>query len=335
LNPDGCSIRLEFRNNCTLKGTGAFPIGVSGITLCSLVICFCLFVRFYFEKHRRFATVEMMYQLSGITLIMVLNLVFWVCFLMTSTFVFPFWFVTGGSHPAQMDPYSEMTDTVFWVDKIVLILSCLVHLGFLYQFVVAIHSKWPKVLLYIFVAVGVCITCCIGLPVPFYRDVYRGSGGRDVIPFLIAFYSIVYGFQMLESVLFLIYGLILLQGHRLSHGFDRKMWKTLTLLVLLVLSNVGRLIAVMYTWVRFYFAVSSGNYRELYFAGFDYFLMRFRSHQSGCLFYVFGFLIPDLVPYIVLLLLLFDVVYQGVNVAEQKDSGEPLLERSVPAAYEI
>ncbi len=340
LNPDGCSIRLQYENSCTLKGTGAYPLGVIGITLCSAVLLFCLITRYYFEKHRRFVTMEMMFQLSAISLIMILNLVFWICFLMTSEFVFPYWYTTVYRRPLQSAPYSQITDTVFWVDKVVLVLSCLVHLGFLYQFVVAVHAQWPKILRYLFIGVAVVIIGCIGIPIPYYLAFYH-TNGQDMVPYLIAFYSITYGFQIVESFVFLIYGLLLLKTHRLSHVWDRKMWKTVILLVLLVLPNVGRLVAILFSWLRFYFAVMSGNFNELFFAGFDYFQMRFRSHQSARLFFVFGFLIPDVVPYIVLLLLLFDVVYQNVNGEEKRESeccasGEPLLQRiSVPPMYKI
>jgi hypothetical protein len=334
LNPDGCSVRVQYFNNCTLKGTGAYPLGVSGITLCSFVIGMCVLVGFQFGKHKRLVTLEMTCQLSGISLVMILNLVFWICFFLTSSVVFPFTYTTfSDGHPPQADLYSQLTDTIFWVDKIVLILSCQVHLGFLYQFVVAVHAQCPRFVQCVCVVFVVAGFGCIGLPIPFYLNMHEAWGGQPV--YLIAFYSVMYGTQMLESLLFLAYGLVLLRGHYLAHGFDRKTWKTVILLVLLVLPNIGRLIAVLYTWVRFYFAVSSGNYKELYFAGFDYFLMRFRNHESARLFYVFGFLIPDVVPYIVFLVLLFDIVYQSVNVAGKQESGEPLLERSVPAAYEI
>jgi hypothetical protein len=47
LSPGGCSIQLEYYNNCTLKDTGAYPLGISALVLCCVVICFCLFVWVY------------------------------------------------------------------------------------------------------------------------------------------------------------------------------------------------------------------------------------------------------------------------------------------------
>jgi hypothetical protein len=123
LSQNGCSIRLESFNNCTLDQTGAVPIGVTGIVACFLVMCFCVFVWYYFAMHRRLVSVEMVVQLACIILIMLLNLVFWSAYLMTSFFVFPPFYTPvfggGGVRPSQDSPYARMTDTVFWTDQVI------------------------------------------------------------------------------------------------------------------------------------------------------------------------------------------------------------------------
>jgi hypothetical protein len=118
-------------------------------------------------------------------------------------------------------------------------------------------------------------------------------------------------------------------------------FKTVVLLLLLLIPNIGRLIVVIFAWLRYYFAVSSRNFNEVFFGGFAFFQMTFRSYSGAALFYIFGFLIPDTLPFIVFLLLLFDSVRKGVIAQEQRQSeiGVPLLERSsrsgVPSRYEV
>jgi hypothetical protein len=288
--------------------------------------------------HRRFATAEMVAQLSGISVIMLLSLVFWAAFVMTSTFAFPISFSpVVGVRPPQGSPYASMTDTVFWADKILLILSCLLHLLFLFQFIVAMHAK-PKLVAAVFICTAVALIGCVGLPIAFYIDMY-GRNGQDFAPHMVAFYAIMYGVQVIESLLFLIYGLLLLRGHFSSHGFDRTVAKTVVLLVLLVLPNIGRIGVAVYTWVSLYFAVFAGDFTGVFYAGFDFYVMRFSNHQAAQLFYVFAFLIPDIVPYVVLLALLFDGVFRGVSGtsgSRKSEYGQPLLETpSRPASYDI
>jgi hypothetical protein len=337
LSPDGCWIRIRYQNKCTLKGTGAFPIGIIGIVLCSLVLIGCIALFAYFVKHKRFVTSEMWYQLSGIALIILLNLVFWICFVLTAIFAFPFWYVTFRPRPLVGEFYSKITDTIYWIDKIVLILASLLHLTFLYQFVVAVHHNKRELLLLLFGIVVGLLLASIGLAITYYSDIYSVTG--NFVPHLIAFYSITYGFHIIESVVFLVYGLVLLRAHWTLHGFDRKVFKTIVLLILLVIPNIGRLIVVVFAWLRYYFALSSGRFNEIFFGGFDYFQMRFRSYAGAALFYVFGFLIPDTLPFIVLALLLFDSVRKGVIAQEQQKSeiGVPLLESSsrIPSRYEV
>jgi hypothetical protein len=337
LSPEGCWIRIRHRNKCTLKGTGAFPIGVIGIILCSLVVIGCIALSAYFVKHKRFVTGEMWYQLVGIALIMILNLVFWICFVLTAVFVYPPWYTLFRPRPLVGEFYSKITDTIYWIDKIVLILSSLLHLTFLYQFVSAVHNNKKEFLLLFFGIVAGLLLASIGLAIIYYSDIYSVTG--NYVPYLIAFYSMSYGFQMLESLLFLVYGLVLLRAHWKISGFDKKVLKTVVLLLLLLIPNIGRLIVVIFAWLRFYFALSSGLFNEIFFGGFDYFQMRFRSHSGAALFYVFGFLIPDTLPFIVLALLLFDSVHKGAVAQEQQQSeiGVPLLESSsrIPSRYEV
>jgi hypothetical protein len=340
LNQNGCSIRLESFNNCTLDQTGAAPLGVTGIVACVLVLCFCAFVGYFFVAHRRFASLEMVVQLSGITLIMLLNLVFWSAFLLTAYFVFPPFYTPvfggGGVHPSQDSPYARMTDTVFWTDQVMLVLSCLVHLLFVYQFVVAMHGSRAKLVGAVFVCVSVTLIGTIGLPVWFYVETYAPT--QNAVHGIVAFYSIMYGVQIIESLLFLIYGLLLLRGHYSEKGFDRTVAKTVILLVLLVLPNIGRMVVAIFSLLSFYYSLLVGDTTGLFFAGFDYYLMRFTTHKSAVMFYVFAFLIPDVIPCVVLLALLFDSVYQQVlgSGGWKKDKEQPLLESSrSPAAYEL
>jgi hypothetical protein len=341
LNQNGCSIRLESFNNCTLDQTGAAPLGVTGIVACVLVLCFCAFVGYFFAAHRRFASLEMVVQLSGITLIMLLNLVFWSAFLLTAYFVFPPTYTPvfgSGVRPEQDTPYARMTDTVFWTDEVMLVLSSLVQLLFLYQFVVAMHSSRAKLVGAVFIGTAVALVGCIGLPIVFYLGTYAPTVNQAV-PEIVAFYSIMYGVQIIESLLFLIYGLLLLRGHYSEKGFDRTVAKMVILLVLLVLPNIGRLAVAIYSLLSFYYSILVGDTTGMFFAGLDYYLMRFRSHKAALLFYVFAFLIPDVIPSVVLLALLFDSVYQqvsGISGRERKDTDQPLLDSArSPAAYEL
>lgn len=329
-SPNGCWIRLRYRNKCTLKGTGAFSIGIIGVILCSIVVLGCITLALYFIKHLRFVTSEMWVQLFGIGLITVLNVAFWSCFIITSVFVFPYWYTRPFAlWNISQDLYFVYTNTLFWIDKIVLILSCLLHLGFLHQLVSAVHADRKDLVLVIFGVVVGLLLASIGLAISYYTE-------KTLTYHLVAFFSITYGFHIVQSIIFLIYGLILLQNHWRVHGLDRKSVKTIVLLVLLVLPNVGRLIVVIFSWLRHLLVNDS---KAVYFAGFDYYLVAFSSHSSARLFYIFGFLIPDTIPYVVLLLLLFDSVHEGAVAEEKRQSemGAPLLERTsnVPSRYEV
>ena len=331
MNPDGCNVRVRSRNvKCTLKGTGAFPIGIIGTILCSMVFVSCVALAGYFWRHGRFVTSEMWVQLAGISVITMLNIAFWVCFILTAIFQFPWWYSRGFVRPGSGEFYTRVTDAVYWIDKIVLVLSCLVHLGFLYQLVFAVHRSRRDFLLVLFGLVAGLLLASMGLAISFYVD-------RNLTNQLVAFFSINYGFHILESVMFLVYGLLLLRSHWSTHGLDRKCVKTIVLLVLLVIPNIGRLIVTIFTWLRHYFSV--GDSSAVFYAGLDYYLVVFSSHSSARLFYVFGFLIPDTLPYIVLLLLLFDSVHTAVIGEEKRHSeiGAPLLERtaSIPSRYEV
>jgi hypothetical protein len=336
LNQNGCSIRLESFNNCTLDQTGAAPLGVTGIVSCFLVMCFCVFVWYYFAAHRRLVTGEMMVQLACIILITLLNLVFWVAFLITSFFVFPPSYTLGSTVPPQDSLYARLTDTAFWTDEVMFVLICLVHLLFLYQFVVAMHGR-AKLVGVVFICTAVALVGCIGLPVFFYLQLYAPT--QDAFPEIVAFYSIMSGVQILESVLFLIYGLLLLRGHYSAHGFDRKVAKTVVLLVLLVLPQIGRMAVAIYALLSAYINDLAGVNSGVFYAGFYYYLMRYSSHQVAQLVFVFTVLIPVVVPCIVLLALLFDSVYQQVSGSDgrgRRDLAQPLLEHArSPAAYEL
>jgi hypothetical protein len=222
LSPDGCWIRIRYRNKCTLKGTGAFPIGIIGIVLCSLVVIGGIALFAYFVKHKRFVTSEMWYQLSGIALIILLNLVFWICFVLTAIFAFPFWYVTFRPRPLVGEFYSKITGTIYWIDKIVLILASLLHLTFLYQFVTAVHNTRKESMLLIFGVVGGLLIGSLSLAGCYFSLFYANVLLQDSASFLIAFYAITYGLQMLESLLFLAYGIVLLRAHWTLHVLTEK-----------------------------------------------------------------------------------------------------------------
>jgi hypothetical protein len=222
LSPDGCWIRIRYQNKCTLKGTGAFPIGIIGIVLCSLVVIGCIALSAYFVKHKRFVTGEMWYQLFGIALIVLLNLVFWICFVLTAIFAFPFWYVTFRPRPLVGEFYSKITGTIYWIDKIVLILASLLHLTFLYQFVTAVHNTRKESMLLIFGVVGGLLIGSLSLAGCYFSLFYANVLLQDSASFLIAFYAITYGLQMLESLLFLAYGIVLLRAHWTLHVLTEK-----------------------------------------------------------------------------------------------------------------
>jgi hypothetical protein len=293
LSPDGCWIRIRYQNKCTLKGTGAFPIGIIGIVLCSLVVIGCIALSAYFVKHNRFVTGEMWYLLFGIALIMILNLVFWICFVLTAVFDFPYWYTRnmfGSSfRPRQSEYYSKVTDTVHWIDKIVLVLSLVLHLLFLYQFVIAVHKTRQKQIFVLFSILVVVSLLSIGLTIPYYVGTY-GSGNLIYVPYLIAFYAFSYGGQFVFCLLFMLYAIFLLRDAekvgKSTKATRRRFWKTIFLLIVLMASNIGRFIVIVFSWLRTYFANSARKGGDFYFSGFDYIQVQDCFTYLGFLFQI-------------------------------------------------
>lgn len=327
-----CQICVSSRASCTLKNTGALSIGIVGIVLSTIALISCVVLglvllrRSASKTSASFISWEVWLQIACIFVALSLLVAFWSSFVVTSVFEFPLEYQYG-MPSVRPSFYALMTDLVFWLDKLILVVAVLIHLGLLYLFATAAHPNRIVPIRVIFAIVSFLIVGSLAFAVASYLQ-YLAVLPMGTFYFLLPFYGINFGLVIAVAVALLVYGIFLLCGH----GFiDKNAGKTIVLLVIIFLSSAVRLTVNIISWSE---ALSFTADSRVYYAGFHYYQINFPSHQYAQLFYIFGFLLPDLVPIVTIMWLLLASMIPQKEERKRSESEVPLLEENAtPYVY--
>lgn len=304
MNAGNCSIYYNYQVSCKKRADTSYGLSVSGLVLCSIVLILCIVfaiilivTRYKYEGIR--ITYELVISLSVMSLTAILNIVFWILFII------------------EYDTQNfELSSTIFWLDKITLLLTILIHLYLLYQWVIVIHANKTKVVTIVFV-----ITGCLSVILTVVTTILYQLNIQQTI-MVTLFYAFSYGIDLIISLVFLVYGILIMK--RVNDRIQNV--KIFTFIALMIVFNFTRCVVAAYFWIR----TLSRKTDWIMIPGL--FNIAFPSYGMAMVFYVFVFIIPDTIPSIVVLFILVSSIQKSTN---DKRLSEILLSDSdaIPKRY--
>lgn len=304
MNAGNCSIYYNYQISCKKRADTSYGLSVSGLVLCSIVLILCIVfaiflivTRYKYEGIR--ITYDLVISLSTMSLTAILNMVFWILFII------------------EYDTQNfELSSTMFWIDKITLLLTLLIHLYLLYQWVIVIHANKTKVITIVFV-----ITGCLSVVLTLVTTILYQLKIQPVI-MVTSFYGFSYGVDLIISLVFLVYGILIMK--RVNNRVQKV--KIFIFIALMIVFNFTRCVVAAYFWI----GTLSRKAHWIMIPGL--FNIAFPTYGMAMVFYVFVFIIPDTIPSIIVLLILVSSIQKSTN---DKRLSEILLSDSdaVPKRY--
>lgn len=304
---DPCLVNFKLEWSCVFTTTSVIALGIVGIVLCGIVTIMCAGFYVYACMKRSFlARVDLLMMLLGITAISCVNLVSWICFLV-DTLNEEIW-----SNRALL--------TTIWIcDKMELLLSAVVLLLLLYSFVSSYHNPTTRVASAVFNCLAAFLfsafvsLVCAQKVVP--------SSTIPATMFYCMFYVVLLG----VSIALVVYSSLLLKD--VDDVQTRGVVAGVLIVTGLVLcANLGRVITGSIGWLSSLKRDQSLPPDQLVkFVSFPGLAVWFPSFNFAVAFYVFVFLVPDTIPNLGLLTVLFFSIQRSLK----KDRGNQLSEALV------
>jgi hypothetical protein len=313
---------------------------LSVIMLAMAVITFVALVRFSIGSEW-----ENLLMVTLIGVVALLSVVFWAFFLKSASLQGPYVYVISY---LGIDPAWYATEVaLFWVDKVIILLGTYVHGLLVYQLgIVFVSESWRKFVTAGFLALAlILIGVLLGLGIPYSRAGEQGflslSGMSIDNALLISLLSIFFGIQLVLAGAVLVLEVMLLREHFRSSSSSR--WVAIRLLLFsvpLLITSLARIIVVFHTYAVFWQELGSIVFLDLGGAASWFTLVglqniEFKTVFSGYVFYVFGFLLPDVVPFVVVLAVVWLSRRNAQREREERNL-VPLLEQtSIPERYKM
>jgi hypothetical protein len=364
-DPAGCNMLQSVSGRCYLDSSSG--LGIAGSVICGLLFLVAVFLVVFIKCFlKRSLECEVVLLLVGIAVVSLLCCAFWVIFCAMGFFeLVPF------------GPNFYLGRAMFWLDKSIILFATLLHLLLCYELLeVLFHGK--SLALVRAIALGfavVLVLACVGMTVPYYvfqtvgvtlDPEYNASldgisrnyhmqnfwlftdnsvDYADVtLQLFIAFTAVFFGTQVLLSLAFCLLGISLIVSHVRSGSTASRIvaLKMVAMMLLLLLTSVGRMAIVFYCYNDYWSARLDGTtfsdtiVRRFYFSGVTN--LNFSDNgKMPLLFYIIGYLLPDSVPFVVAL---YFIVSAQLNAFHQQKATEagfiPLLEKDqIPHQYAI
>lgn len=285
MNADTCSVYYNYLASCNRRSDTSSGLGISGLVLCSVVLILCIafaiiliITRYKYDGIR--ITYDLVISLSAMSVTAILNMVFWILFVIQNTN-----YSVGAAW------------TIFWIDKIVLLLTVLIHLYLLYQWVIVIHPNKTKLIATVFV-----ITACLSVAVTLITMTLHQFNIQYGI-MLTVFYGFSYGIDLVISLIFLVYGILIM---KLSNNRIQNV-KIITFIAIMIVFNLSRCVVAAYFWIKTF----SQTPDRIKIAGL--YNIAFPTYGMAMVFYVVVFIIPDTVPSIVVLFILMSSIQKSTK----------------------
>lgn len=285
LSNNDCAIFFDHLTLCDKRADTSYGLGIAGLVLCAIVLVLCIiFAVILIVTRYKYGGIRITYgiiiSLSTMSLTAVLNTVFWILF-----FLF-------------YDKYSAgLAQTIFWIDKIVLLLTILVHLYLLFQWVIVIHPTATKIITMVFVGTGILSIILMLITMMLHQFNIQGT------LMLTIFYGFSYGVDFVISIIFLVYGIMII---KLSDNRSQNI-KIVTFIAIMIVFNFSRCVVAAYYWI----AAISPNPDWVTIAGL--YNISFPSYAGAMVFYIFVFIIPDTVPSIIVLFILMSSIQKSTK----------------------
>jgi hypothetical protein len=225
-------------------------------------------------------------------------------------------------------------EAIHSIDKLIMFLYLILLLLLLHQWVGAFHHEKQKLVTWIFVITGIALSVVfIGLLVPTYSVVGGISTAAEKVS--VALHVFLYGAQAILVVVFLVYGILLLRSYSRSGGSvkDSGGKRVIGIIGVLFICMLTRLITFGILGQQSINVFLRGNglaapgIRDLFFY----------NSANLVVYYLFVYLIPNVVPalglMLILMLRLFDA--QKYRISSNNMEGESAAVPLIPEQYDV
>lgn len=275
-------------------------IGISGLILFCLLFLFvvCILVLADWGKLTR----DVLVPLVGVGILSCMQISYWTCFLVQGTLNLD---IYGPS-------FRGLQYTMVWIFVFHLIVVGLLYAILLYQWASAFHAeKNHKRLQVLYVVIIIVyLATSMGLAIAVLT---MNFSWNVRLTLLYVFYGILYFLMVVQCCGFIVYGILLARQHRAVHpdsGIPIRLYIALLVFVVFLLVRVGFMLYFQITLHNLDQKMVTAstdveNERKVLKQSFIFpgHVALFRSQVEGLLFYIFVVMLPDFIPWLILIFL--------------------------------